>query len=107
MMSGLTRLQQGLFKLEDATKLNKITVKKIIPINETLNWMSALEANKEGAKKIRNGGQIHAPQVVKVLGDFSKDEDIRISGPFRGLLTIARSERSSRFIKTLSPMKGG
>jgi len=102
VMNGLTRIQQGPFKLEEAVKLEDVSAEKITPINVALGWMPALVVNEEGAERVKNGGQIYAPQVMEVMGDFSKDADIRILDPSGELLAIARSERTSKFIKTLT-----
>jgi len=101
VMNGLTRIQQGPFKLENAVKLEDVSTEKITPINVALGWMPALVVNEESAERVKNGGQIYTSQVIEVVGDFSKDADIRILDPSGELLAVARSERTSKFIKTL------
>ncbi|RKX45147.1 MAG: tRNA pseudouridine(55) synthase TruB [Thermotogae bacterium] len=101
VMNGLTRIQQGPFKLESAVKLEDVSTEKITPINVALGWMPALVVNEESAERVKNGGQIYTSQVIEVVGDFSKDADIRILDPSGELLAVARSERTSKFIKTL------
>lgn len=101
VMSGLVRLQQGPLKLDDAVDIEDISPERIIPINEALAWMPAITVDEEGAEKVKNGGQIYAPHVLEIAGDFPKDADIRILDPSGELLAIAKSERTSRFIKTL------
>lgn len=101
VMNGLTRIQQGPFKLESAVKLEDVSTEKITPINVALGWMPALVVNEESAERVKNGGQIYTSQVIEVVEDFSKDADIRILDPSGELLAVARSERTSKFIKTL------
>ncbi len=47
------------------------------------------------------GRQIYAGGVAGILGKFAKDEIIRIVGSDERLIAIARSERTSSFVKTL------
>lgn len=97
----LRRMAIGKFSVSDAVKLDEVDVKDIKPMNEVLSFMPAIVVSHEQAEKVLNGGQIYSDGVVEIKGIFPKEATIRIVNEGGNLLAIARSERTSKFIRTL------
>lgn len=98
----LRRLAIGKFSVSDAVKLDEVDIKDIKPMNEVVSFLPGIVVSREQAEKVLNGGQIYSNGVVEIKGVFPKEAVIRIIDEDQNLLAIARSERTSKFIKTLA-----
>lgn len=98
----LRRLAIGKFSVSDAVKLDEVDIKDIKPMNEIVSFLPAIVVSREQAEKVLNGGQVYSNGVVEIKGVFPKEAVIRIIDEDQNLLAIARSERTSKFIKTLT-----
>ncbi len=101
----LVRIEQGPFKLSKAVNVMETDasemVKVLLSMNEALAWMPALVVDEKQARSVRNGGQVYAPGVIDIVGNFEKDTIVRILDSSGELLALAVSERTSKFICTL------
>ncbi|WP_367358490.1 PUA domain-containing protein, partial [Mesotoga sp.] len=64
-------------------------------------FLPGLLLNDSESSNVLLGKQIYASGVAGVMGKFAKNDLIRIIGSDERLLAVARSERTSSFIKTL------
>ena len=101
----LVRVEQGPFDLSKAVDVTEADVSKIvdaiISMNDALSWMPALVVDESQAVAVKNGGQVYAPGVIEVIGDFGKDSVVRVLDSSGELLALAVSERTSKFVHTL------
>ncbi|MEQ8159029.1 MAG: tRNA pseudouridine(55) synthase TruB [Mesotoga sp.] len=97
----LRRTAQGPFSLNSSSRLEEVSALSIITLEEAIDFMPGLLLNDQESQRVLLGGQVHARNVVGILGSFVKDEIIRILGNDERLLAVARSERTSSFVKTL------
>jgi tRNA pseudouridine55 synthase len=97
----LRRLSQGIFSVNAATTVESASWMNVVGLGEAMEFLPGLLLNESESQRVLLGSQIHALNVVGILGKFEKDEIIRIVGSNETLLAIARSERTSSFVQTL------
>lgn len=97
----LRRESQGRFSLDLAFSPEDVTDNSLIELREAMDFLPGLLLDAEESGRVLQGKQVHACGVVGILGKFEKDEIIRIVSSDERLLAIAKSERTSSFVKTL------
>jgi len=97
----LRRLSQGIFSVNAATTVESASWMDVVGLGEAMEFLPGLLLNESESQRVLLGSQIHALNVVGILGKFEKDEIIRVVGNNETLLAIARSERTSSFVQTL------
>jgi len=100
----LRRVSQGRFSVDSAFQIDDVSQISIIPLEEAVDFLPGLLLNDSESVNVLLGRQIYAGGVAGILGKFAKDEIIRIVGSDERLIAIARSERTSSFIKALLAM---
>ncbi|KUK81051.1 MAG: tRNA pseudouridine synthase B [Mesotoga prima] len=99
--TNLRRISQGRFSVDNSYSIDDVSQISVIPMEEAVDFLPGLLLSESESSKVLLGNQIHANGVVGILGHFEKDEIIRIIGSDEGLIAVAKSERTSSFLKTL------
>lgn len=99
--TNLRRVSQGRFSVDSAFQIDDVSQISIIPLEEAVDFLPGLLLSDSESINVLLGRQIYAGGVAGILGKFAKDEIIRIVGSDERLIAIARSERTSSFVKTL------
>lgn len=99
--TNLRRTSQGRFSVDSAFQIEDVSQISIIPLEEAVDFLPGLLLSDSETINVLLGRQIYAGGVAGILGKFAKDEIIRIVGSDERLIAIARSERTSSFVKTL------
>ncbi|PZC52555.1 MULTISPECIES: tRNA pseudouridine(55) synthase TruB [unclassified Mesotoga] len=99
--TNLRRTSQGRFSVDSAFQIDDVSQISIIPLEEAVDFLPGLLLSDSETMNVLLGRQIYASGVAGILGKFAKDEIIRIVGSDEHLVAIARSERTSSFVKTL------
>ena len=99
--TNLRRVSQGRFSVDSAFQIDAVSQISIIPLEEAVDFLPGLLLSDSESINVLLGRQIYAGGVAGILGKFAKDEIIRIVGSDERLIAIARSERTSSFVKTL------
>lgn len=99
--TNLRRTSQGRFSVDSAFQIDDVSQISIIPLEEAVDFLPGLLLSDSETMNVLLGRQIYASGVAGILGKFAKDEIIRIVGSDERLIAIARSERTSSFVKTL------
>ena len=95
----LRRLKSGAFSLEHSIKkMEKDSI--FIPINEALRIPFVIINNKD---KVLNGIQIYKENIIH-FSKFEKNQYVKILDEEKNFIGIGKSERSSKFLKTLLKM---
>lgn len=97
----LIRISQGEFSLDSAHQIDDVSDFSILPLEESINFLPGLLLTDSGSANVLLGKQIYASGVAGILGEFDKNDLIKIIGSDERLLAVARSERTSSFVKTL------
>jgi len=98
----LRRTKIGDFSIENAIISEEISSEKIISMDKFSKFLPAVMIKNEFNNPVKNGSQVYCHFVKKIIGSFKKEEIIRIVDEDEKLTAIATSERSSRFISTLT-----
>lgn len=98
----LRRTKIGDFSIENAIMSEEISREKIISMDRFSKFLPAVMIKNEFNNSVKNGSQVYCHFVKKIIGSFKKEEIIRIVDEDEKLTAIATSERSSRFINTLT-----
>ncbi|WP_367357246.1 tRNA pseudouridine(55) synthase TruB [Mesotoga sp.] len=99
--TNLRRTSQGRFSVDSAFQIEDVSQISIIPLEEAVDFLPGLLLSDSETINVLLGRQIYAGGIAGILGKFAKDEIIRIVGSDERLIAIARSERTSSFVKTL------
>ncbi|HDP77947.1 MAG TPA: tRNA pseudouridine(55) synthase TruB [Mesotoga infera] len=99
--TNLRRVSQGRFSVDSAFQIDDVSQISIISLEEAVDFLPGLLLSDSESVNVLLGRQIYAGGVAGILGKFTKDEIIRIVGSDERLIAIARSERTSSFVKTL------
>ncbi|NLT45271.1 MAG: tRNA pseudouridine(55) synthase TruB [Thermotogaceae bacterium] len=99
--TNLRRVSQGRFSVDSAFQIDDVSQISIISLEEAVDFLPGLLLSDSESINVLLGRQIYAGGVAGILGKFAKDEIIRIVGSDERLIAIARSERTSSFVKTL------
>ena len=99
--TNLRRVSQGRFSVDSAFQIDDVSQISIIPLEEAVDFLPGLLLSDSESINVLLGRQIYAGGVAGILGKFAKDGIIRIVGSDERLIAIARSERTSSFVKTL------
>ncbi|CCU86116.1 MULTISPECIES: tRNA pseudouridine(55) synthase TruB [Mesotoga] len=97
----LRRISQGNFSVDSAHQIDDVSDFSIISLEDSIDFLPGLLLNDSESSNVLLGKQIYASGVAGVMGKFAKNDLIRIIGSDERLLAVARSERTSSFIKTL------
>ncbi len=104
----LVRESVGEFKLEDSLNPFEASPKKIeenlIPIEKVLGNLPGIELKQEAVERVLNGSHIQTSYIDKILGEFEKGEILRITWNGK-IIALAKSERTSKFLKTLLKLR--
>ncbi len=99
--TNLRRILQGRFSVDNSYSIDDVSQISVIPMEEAVDFLPGLLLSESESSKVLLGNQIHANGVAGILGHFEKDEIIRIIGSDERLIAVAKSERTSSFLKTL------
>lgn len=86
-MTQLRRIRQGPFSIRQATKIEKLTKKNIIPAEKLISKVSAIISITKNAKeKLRQGKFLEAKDIKRIKGKFEKE---KVVAAFSGKDVIA------------------
>ena len=101
----LVREKVGEFELKDSVNPFQIppddVERYLIDIEDALRSMPGVVLKDTGVVKVLNGGHPFLEDVLKVEGDFSKGELLKLTSGSGRIVAIARADRSSGYIETL------
>ena len=98
---GATTTNLRRVSVDSAFQIDDVSQISIISLEEAVDFLPGLLLSDSESINVLLGRQIYAGGVAGILGKFAKDEIIRIVGSDERLIAIARSERTSSFVKTL------
>ena len=105
--TSLRRISTSGFSAAAAVSLEEVTPAILMDMTGATNFMATLLLTNDESAKVLNGGQVHANGIAGMAGSFGKNEVIRILNDTEKLIAVARSERTSSFIKTLIGKNSG
>ena len=101
----LVREKVGNFLIEDSVNPFELSSEKIhehlIPIENVLKNMPGLVLTEHGKRKVLNGGHPFLEDIDRTVGDFKKDQMIKLVSKDGVIIALAKAERNSSFIVNL------
>ncbi|MEA2065726.1 MAG: tRNA pseudouridine(55) synthase TruB [Thermotogota bacterium] len=97
----LRRTRIGIFGVDNSKRIQDISDNDIIPPAEAMRFISAMYLTEESSKKVLNGSQIWLDDVAGIEGNFKKNELIRLISPSDEIVSMAKADVSSKFLRTL------
>ncbi len=101
----LVREKVGNFSIEDSINPFELPPERVsqhlITIEKVLEKIPGFVLTEPGKKKVLNGGHPFLEDIEKILGNFKKDQIIKLITKDGVIIALAKAERSSFFISTL------
>ncbi|AKI96550.1 tRNA pseudouridine(55) synthase TruB [Kosmotoga pacifica] len=97
----LRRTKVGAFSVSEAVRPEELSLVNLKDSEAVMGFLPSIIVSEEQGKAVLNGRQIWIQGIAGLDGSFNKNDLIRIVSEEGRLLSIAKAERSSRFIKML------